>query len=167
MIEKSTPLSAVLELGAGCKKCGHCCQHGTGFLVPEDIPKIAEFLGVSEKEFQDKYLEPVTKFNTTLFRPRSIKQDKPYGVCVFFHKECTIHPVKPIHCRIGNCNEHGEELSIWFDLNYFVNPDDPQSIREWKICLESGGKTIPGGSLQELVPNEMVLKKILDYEVLK
>jgi len=167
MIEKSTPLAKVLELGKECRKCGHCCQHGTGFLVKEDIPKIAEFLGITEKELKEKYLEPITKFNTTLFRPKSVKKDKPYGVCVFFNKDCTIHQVKPLHCRIGNCNEHGEELAVWFDLNYFVNPDDPQSIREWKLYLDSGGKTIPGGSLQELVPNKEVLKKILNYEVLK
>jgi len=52
-------------------------------------------------------------------------------------------------------------------LNYFVNEDDPQSIREWKVYLDSGGKNIPGGTLQELVPNKEALKKILNYEVLK
>jgi len=167
VITKSTPLAKVLELGKECKKCGHCCKHGTGFLAGDDAKKIAKFLGITEKELEEKYLEPVTKFNTTLFRPKSIKGKKPYGVCVFYDKECTIHKVKPLQCKIGNCNKYGEELSVWFDLNYFANENDPQSIREWKVYLDSGGKNIPGGKLKELVPNPKKLKKILSYEVLK
>ena len=169
MIEKSTPLAKALELGKECKKCGHCCKHGTGFLVKGDVPKVAKFLGISEKKLKEKYLEAVTKFNTTLFRPVSIKKGKPYGVCVFYNDEkgCTIHKVKPLQCKIGTCNEHGEELTIWFDLNYFVNSDNPQSIREWNVYLESGGKTIPGGEMKDLVPDKKILKKILDYEVLR
>ena len=169
VITKSTSLSKVLKLGKECKKCGHCCKHGTGFLVKDDFKKIAKHLGITEKELIEKYLEPVIKFNTTLYRPVSIKKGKPYGVCVFYDdkKECTIHKVKPLHCKVGNCNEYGEEISVWFDLNYFVNEDDPQSIREWSLYLKSGGKNIPGGTLQELVPNKEALKKILNYEVLR
>jgi len=168
-ITRSTPLFKVLRLSSSCEKCGHCCKHGTGFLVKEDIPKIAKHQGITEKELIDHCLEPVTKFNTTLYRPVAAKNGKPYGVCIFYNTEkgCIIHDIKPLHCRIGNCNEYGEELSVWFDLNYFVNPDDPQSIREWRLYLESGGKNIPGGTLKELVPDEKVLKKILSYEVLR
>jgi Fe-S-cluster containining protein len=169
MITKSTSLAKVLKLGEECKKCGHCCKHGTGFLVKDDIPKIAKFLGISEKKLKKKYLEPVTRFNATLFRPVTIKNDKPFGVCVFYDndKSCTIHKVKPLHCKVGNCSEYGEELSVWFTLNYFFNEDDPQSIREWKIYLDSGGRNISGGKMEELVPNKQALKKILNYEVLR
>ncbi len=169
IITKSTPLSKVLRLGKECRKCGHCCQHGTGFLVKEDIPKIAKHQGITEKELIKNCLEPVTKFNTTLYRPFSVKNKKPFGVCIFYNtdKGCIIHDVKPLQCKVGNCSEYGEELSVWFDLNHFVNENDPQSIREWNLYLDSGGKNIPGGTLKELVPNEKALKKILNYEVLK
>jgi Fe-S-cluster containining protein len=167
VITKSASLSKVLELGKECRKCGHCCKHGTGFLVSDDAKKIAKFLGISEEELKKKYLEKIIKFNTTLFRPKSVKKGKPYGVCVFYDNDCKIHQVKPLQCRVGNCNEHGEELAVWFDLNYFVSKDDPQSIREWKVYLDSGGKTIKGGELEDLVPDKKILKKILNYEVLK
>jgi Fe-S-cluster containining protein len=123
MIKKSTSLAKALELGKECKKCGHCCKHGTGFLVKGDAEKIAKFLGISEKKLKKKYLEAVNKFNTTLFRPVSIKKGKPYGVCMFYDEGCTIHKVKPLQCKIGTCNEHGEELTIWFDMihSQFVN----------------------------------------------
>ncbi len=169
-ITKSTPLSKILRLGRECSRCGKCCTHGTGFLVEKDIPAIAEFLGITKEELIKNCLEPVTKFNTTLYRPLSVKKkNKAYGTCIFFNSEqgCRIHPVKPLQCKISSCNEYGENISVWFDLNYFVNPNDPESIRQWKIYLDCRGKTIPGAGLNELVPDKKILNKILNYEVLK
>ena len=57
-------------------------------------------------------------------------------------------------CKIGNCKEHGEELSIWFTLNYFVNKDDPESIRQFHTYLKSGGKTLPKGELKDFIKDE-------------
>ena len=169
MIKKSTTIAEILRLGDDCKRCGKCCTYGTGFLTKADIHRIARKLKLTEEGFVKTCLEPVTKFNTTLHRPVSVKKGKPYGTCMFFNssKGCTIHEVKPMHCRVSTCNEHGEEISVWFHLNYFVNPTDPESIRQWKLYLDSGGKNIPGGKLEELVPDKKILKKILNYEVLK
>lgn len=167
-ITKSTPIEKVLKLST-CRRCNHCCKYGAGFLVKEDIPKIAQKLNKTQKELIKNYLEPATKFNTTLYRPISVKSSKNYGKCVFLDAEsgCTIHDVKPLHCKVSSCNEYGEEISAWFHLNYFVNKEDPQSIREWGVYLDSGGKNITGGKLNELVPDKEKLKKILNYEVLK
>ena len=98
-----------------------------------------------------------------------MKKDKPYGVCVFFDKSiwCKIQTEKPLQCRTGNCSKTREELSTWFTLNYFVNNQDPESIRQFNAYLKSGGKTLPEGSLKDFVPDEAQLKKILSYEVLK
>jgi len=168
-ITRSTPLYKIVGLSVDCKRCNHCCRYGSGFLIATDVPKIARQMSLSEEELINNCLEPVTKFNTTLYRPQTIKKGKKYGTCIFFNAQegCRIHRVKPLQCKVSSCNENGEDISVWFHLNYFVNPNDPQSIREWKIYLESGGKNIPGGSLQELVPNPEKLKKMLNYEVLK
>ena len=168
-ITKATPLKKILEIGRVCARCGNCCRYGSGFLVKGDIERIAWYLKLSEKELIDNCLEPVTKFNNTLYRPVVIKNKKPYGTCIFFNTElgCTIHPVKPLQCKISTCNEYGEDIAVWFTLNYFVNPKDPKSIREWKLYLDSGGKNIPGGELEALVPDPKVLKKILSYKILK
>ncbi|MBI4149665.1 hypothetical protein HY491_04405, partial [Candidatus Woesearchaeota archaeon] len=40
-------------------------------------------------------------------------------------------------------------------------------IRQFAAYLQSGGKTIPGASLQDLVPDGRKLKDILSYKILK
>lgn len=169
MLKKNTPLKDVAELGAPCNKCGHCCSYGSGALADEDAGNIAHFLGISEEEFREKYLEETEKFNTKRFRPKLLKKDKPYGRCVFYEDKigCKIHDVKPLQCKVNNCSEHGEELSIWFMLNYFVNKNDPESIRQFNAYLKSGGKTLPGGRLSDFVPDKKKLKRILKFEILK
>lgn len=169
MISKKTNLKKVLELGKICKKCGHCCSHGSGALADGDLKKITKFLKTTEKELKKTCLEEVEKFNTKRLRPITIKTKKPYGRCVFFNKKkgCVIHLVKPLECKVGNCSEHGENLSLWFMLNYFINPDDPESIRQYAAYLRSGGKTLKGGKLEEIVPDKKQLKKILEYKILR
>ena len=166
-IKKKTPLREVLRLGRACKRCGHCCINGSGFLARHDLKHISEYLGISQEELIKKCLEQVTLFNTARYRPVLVKNNK-VKACVFYDNAigCTIHDVKPLQCRVGNCSEHGEDLSVWFKLNFFVNPDDAESIRQWKLYLDSGGKNIPGGGLSELVPDPAKLKKFLNYEEL-
>ncbi len=169
MISKKTKLSKVLEIGKKCKKCGHCCSHGSGALADNDLKKIAKFLKTTEKELKKTCLVEVERFNTKRLRPITIKIKKPYGRCVFFNKEkgCKIHAVKPIECRMGNCSEHGEDLSLWFMLNYFVNANDAESVRQYAAYLIHGGKTLKGGKLEELVPDEKKLNDILKYKILR
>ncbi|MEE9525699.1 MAG: YkgJ family cysteine cluster protein [Candidatus Woesearchaeota archaeon] len=168
-ITKKTTIAEAIRLGNDCKKCGKCCTYGSGILTKSDITFIARKLKLTEEGLIKTSLEPVTKFNTTLYRPLTIKKGKPYGTCIFFNtsKGCIIHSVKPLQCKIASCNESSEDLIVWFDLNHFVKATDPMSIREWKVYLDSGGKNIPGGKLEELVPDKKMLKKILNYEVLK
>lgn len=167
-IKKSTPESVLLKLGYKCSKCGKCCTYGSGFLTGKDIKRISSYLNITEKELVENCLEQVKKFNTTMHRPLVLKGKKTYGNCVFYNQNsgCMIHEVKPMNCRIANCSEYGEDAIVWFALNHFVNPDDPESVRQWSIYLKTGGKNIPGGSLNELVPDEEKLMQILDYKIL-
>ena len=155
MITKKTPLKKILELGKECEQCGHCCSHGTGFVLKKEA-----------KKYPKRYLEETEVFNTKVFKFKTT--GKPFGACVFLKgNKCSIHKKKPLHCRVGTCGECGEEISVWFALNYLVNATDPESIRQWKLYLDSGGKNIPGGELNELVPDKKLLKKILEYDILK
>lgn len=172
IITRHTPLKKILGLGMQCDRCGHCCSHGSGFLTREEHKKIAEFLKISEKELKERYLEEVEKLNTRLWRPKLVKEqgkeNLPYGKCVFLKdNRCEIHKIKPLQCRVGNCFEHGEKLSLWFTLNHFLNENDPESIRQYAVYLKSGGKTLKGAELKNLVKDKEKLKKILSYEVLK
>ncbi len=167
MIKANTPLTKVLTLVHDCKceKCEHGCKFGSGFMTEEDIKKMAAFLKITEEELKEKYLDEFEKFHTKRHKPKIKKKDMPYGQCIFFGEEgCKVHPAKPLECKIAmGCKEYGEDLITWFNLNYFVDPDDPQSVREWAIYLESGGNKIPGSELNDLIKDKKELKKILDY----
>ena len=171
-ITKYTPKEEVIRLANvcnACKLCGKCCQYGSGFLAPGDFAKIAKHLKITEKQLKKSYLEKVEKFNQELYRPRLIKKDRPYGVCIFYNKveNCTIHGVKPLHCKVtAPCSDYGDELDQWFNLNYVVNPADPESIRQLATFLKFR-EVIPGGELKELVKDKGVLNKILSYKILK
>jgi len=167
MITRLTKIDKILELSKECKNCTMCCRYGSGFILEEELPRIAKFLNMSVEELKRRYLEEVIIFNKRVFKPKTIKLDKPYGPCIFLgNNGCRIHEVKPLHCRISNCNEYGEELNQWFLLNYIVDVNDPQSLREWHIFTRFND-VIPGGKLQELVKDEEMLKKILNYEILR
>jgi len=172
MLVYNTKKENVLKLTHACKclKCSQSCKFGSGSLIDEEIPLLAQYLGLSESELKEKYLETVEKFNTKRFRPKVLRKgDLPYGQCIFYdeNKGCTIHPVKPFECRIAmNCKPYGEELITWFNLNYFLNTNDPESLRQFKIYLESGGNTLPGAEFQNIF-NEEILKKLNNYEDLK
>lgn len=164
MITKKSSLKEVLKIGEKCNKCGSCCRYGTGFLAPGDLKKISERLGIPEEDVKKKYLDEAEHFNKKMLRPKT--KGKPFGECVFLKDNlCSIHPVKPLQCRIGNCSS--DELNAWFLLNYVLDVKDPEAVRQYRIYLESGGKEIPGGRLQELVPDSDELKKMLSFEKLK
>ena len=170
-LTKNTPVEEVLKLSNPCK-CESCtvgCRHGSGFLVKEDIPRIAKFMGITEEVLKKEFLEEVEKFNTKKYRPKILRKDKPYGKCIFFDDEigCKVHEVKPLECKISmGCKDFGENLSLWFMLNHFVNKDDAESVRQYASYLKTGGKTLRGAELKDLVPDKEKLKKILSLEIL-
>lgn len=167
-ISANTPLADILELGKVCNRKNNCCKHGSGFLVGDDLRNIAGFLGITEEELTKKYLKEIEIFNKKLLRAKLKKEEMPYGECIFFDgKGCSIHKVKPLHCKIGSCSEYGEAVSAWFLLNYIIDRDDAESIRQYALYLISGGKLIGGGKLEELIPDKRKLRKILRYDILK
>ena len=168
MITSLTPRKKILELGRICQQKNNCCRFGSGFLVDSDFEKIAKELKISQEKLKEEYLEKQVMFGKELFRPKLLKGNKPYGKCIFFNeKGCKIHTVKPLQCKVGNCGEHGEELSSWFLINCIVDKDNPESIRQYASYIKSGGKVIPGGELKDLIPSKEKLKKILNYEILR
>ena len=167
---KNSPVNEVLKLAHPCK-CEACtvgCRHGSGFLIDGDIPKIAKFLSISEEVLKKEFLEEVEKFNTKKYRPKIIRKNMPYGKCIFFDEEigCRVHEAKPLECKVSmGCKPYGEQLSLWFMLNHFVNKDDAESVRQYASYLKSGGKTLEGAELKDLVPGKEKLRKILNLEI--
>ena len=151
-----------------CNKCENPCKFGSGAFINGETEKAAKLLNMSKKEFEKKYTEDITKFNTTLKRPKiQREQDKPYGKCIFYEEDigCKIHKAKPYECKIAmGCKPYGEELITWFDLKYFFNPDDPESLRQYKIYVESGGHVLEGLELEKFQDE---LEKIEKFEDIK
>lgn len=172
-ITKDTPKEVMIQLAppCRCKKCENGCHYGSGTLHDDDLQPLAKFLRVSVEKLKEEHLEKIEKFNTTKYRPKiRRKGDKPYGTCTFFSswKGCSVHDAKPLQCKVATgCRSHGEEAAAWFDINHFVNKGDPESIRQYAVYLESGGKTLPGASLEELVPDKQQLKDILAFKIMK
>lgn len=170
-ITKHTPEHDAVKHAActrNCQQCQHFCKVGSGFLVEKDFSNIAKHLGITEAKLKMNYLEPVRMYNKTMWRPKLLKEEgKPYGQCIFFNEQekCTIHGVKPTHCKVATCSDMGEQLSEWFVLNHIIDVKDPVAVREWAQKLKVK-PTIPGGNLHELVPDEKHLKKILSYEIM-
>ncbi len=170
VLTKNTPLGDVLKLSHPCR-CNACsvgCRYGSGSLADEDLPKIAKLLGTSEEELKKSFLEEIEKFNTKKYRPKILRKGKPYGTCIFYGEDigCKIHAAKPLECKVSmGCKDYGEQVIIWFMLNHFVDANDAESIRQYASYLKSGGKTLEGGKLEDLVPNKEKLRKILGIEI--
>lgn len=165
LISSKTPKDAVLKLArTECKGCTHCCKYGSGALVEDEPKRIAQFLRITEEELKAKYLEEFEKFNTKRLRPKLMREKgKPYGKCIFLNESvgCTIQEAKPLNCKVGSCNQHSSDLQKWFELNYFLNAKDPESVRQYALWLEFN-EPLPGAKLEELVPKDE-LKKMLSY----
>jgi len=167
LVTKETSKQEVLKRSTGnCTGCNRCCHYGSGVAAPDDIPKIAKVLGLSQEETKEKYFEEIEKFNTILHRPKLLrkKDNDPHGQCIFLKDDkCSIDAVKPLMCKIGTCDVEAVDLLKWFDLNFFLNPKDPESVRQYALHLEFADP-LPGATLGDIIPDKSVLKSILSYE---
>lgn len=86
----------VLEPGVhyACQRCTRCCRWpGDVRLETEEIPRIAEFLGMAETDFLDRF----TRLRTNRQGLSLIEKDN--HECVMLEgNACRIHPVKPAQC---------------------------------------------------------------------
>ncbi len=77
-----------------CLRCGRCCRipDGVVYLSHSDIERLAEFLGISEEEFLEKYTVVRGKFR--------VLRDFPNGDCIFLRQDgCSVYPARPTQCR--------------------------------------------------------------------
>ena len=163
-------MKEVLKLAPACRcnECSNGCRFGSGMLADGDLKNIASFLKISEEEAKEKYFEETELFSQKKLKPKLLRNGKPYGKCIFFDEKngCTVHEVKPLQCKIAmGCKSYGEDLMSWFTVNFVVNKDDPESIRQYAQFIKNGGKVIEGAELEDLVPDKEKLRRILSYEV--
>lgn len=78
-----------------CQRCTACCRWpGQVRLEAEEIPRMAGFLGLEERDFIDRY----TRLRAD--RRGLALTEEADGRCVFLDGcDCRIQPVKPRQCR--------------------------------------------------------------------
>lgn len=75
----------------GCTKC--CEVKGWVFITEDDLRRAAAFLGLTPAAFERRYVYRTAK-RLRLRKPRNRQ-------CYFLENGgCTIHPVKPVQCRL-------------------------------------------------------------------
>jgi Fe-S-cluster containining protein len=103
-----------------CRRCGVCCTLHQAFVKPDEIQRIAAFLGMGAAEWERTYADPRWEYSDYSL----IRQED--GACAFLTHEggiaaCRIHQVKPAcctdwapgpenkECRLGMEKEKGEK----------------------------------------------------------
>ena len=163
-LSRKTPVNEALKLGKhDCSNCVHCCSFGSGYVLNEEVARLARDMKITEKELKEKYLDEIKAYDTDVYRFKQIKKkNMPHGRCILLTRQgCPIHDIKPLHCKITNCGPEGEHLSIWFALKYLVDPNNHESVRQWRDHLKTH-PTIEGGKLEDIVPDKQKLKEILN-----
>ncbi|MFP4401479.1 MAG: hypothetical protein ACLFPQ_06370 [Candidatus Woesearchaeota archaeon] len=170
-ITKITPLSRIMKMVKKPQRPGKTCEMTSGFMHEEEILHAAKELRISEDQLKKNLLEKTYAYNKEVHKPKLVKQRNkehlPYGKCVFYdNNECALGEKMPLHCRLSTSEKFGYKLHLWYVLNYILDHEDPDAIRQWAIYLKTH-PTIPGGELEEMVPDKEKLEKILSYEILK
>ena len=84
-----------------CVRCGRCCagpEEGYVWVTREEIAAIAEFLGMAEDDFRNRYVRRVGWRHSLV--ERAGNKD-----CIFLTYDanglsaCAIYPVRPVQCR--------------------------------------------------------------------
>lgn len=78
-----------------CQRCTACCRWpGEVRLDETEITRLAEFTGLSEHDFIQRYAR------LTADRRGLALEDNPNGECVFLKgNDCSVQPVKPRQCK--------------------------------------------------------------------
>jgi Fe-S-cluster containining protein len=90
------------EVLSDCR-CGECCRS----LILEALPQDAE----REPRIKER-CSPLTGINDEL---EGYLLNGPDGACVFLNQQtdlCTIHPTRPLMCRLFDCQGEGREQLI-------------------------------------------------------
>lgn len=76
-----------------CTQCGNCCTGAPGYvwITISELYRIAEFLGIDDREFTRRYVRKVNNRLSLI--------ELPNGNCVFYEKGCKVYPVRPSQCR--------------------------------------------------------------------
>jgi Fe-S-cluster containining protein len=121
-----------------CIRCGICCSNPPS-LIPKESHAAARYLGMSNREFFEKYVT----LQPSIYCGWTAVLDKIGDECVFYSKEdgkasCKIHIVKPNLCRSkpvmrygSDANPSMESMKILFEPCRGYGRGEEQTIGNW------------------------------------
>lgn len=88
--EQFLELHNELFLGYDCSKCRNCCKEYSAYFEEEELSPVAAFLGITEAEFRDMYIEESFGGYQINIKP-----------CCFLEVDggCKIEACKPLSCK--------------------------------------------------------------------
>jgi Fe-S-cluster containining protein len=118
-----------------CEKCVAACKYKPGWFKPGEMEKAAQLLGITPKEFFDKYLhveywegdEQSGNKDVFILAPIPLSCEPGImadyrvatGTCIFLKDgKCSIHFAKPYECRemihdVSDAGPHEEAMAAW------------------------------------------------------
>lgn len=141
--EQSRLHNTAMYLGkTECQRCGFCCLKRPCVPMPDELPTIAEYLGITAKQLAKEYCVvgirnsiPYLLFAWETQKDLLGKLLPWYrtwdrGYCIMFDKEnraCKIYPVRPLSAKLLQCWVGRSQNSI--------NPADPWTREEVEKLL--------------------------------
>jgi len=117
--ESPSPNPRDEPFGYVCHRCLKCCHHKRIQVNPYEIARLARNRGLTTSEFRDTWTEDGVG---------NYLSQTENGACVFLGSEgCTVHPDRPLVCRLYPLGRHMTEGVEWFS---HVEPH-PQSAGEF------------------------------------
>lgn len=105
-IETPSPSPRDEPFGYACQRCLKCCYHKRIQVNPYEVARLARNRGVTTSEFRDAWTEDGAG---------NYLSQREDGACVFLGSEgCTVHPDRPLVCRLYPLGRHMTAGVEWF-----------------------------------------------------
>ncbi len=116
----------------GCNLCNKCCIYrGDIRLTPVNVCEIASFLGLTNKEFVEKYTD---RLEGDLFE-LVLKTSGDKRQCVLYdekNRKCSIHKVKPLQCVMFPLYPESIKQNFFINSGQCVNNEfETITIDKW------------------------------------
>ena len=153
-----------------CKDCTINCKHLPGYLLPEDLGRIARSLGYTNLgQFAFDYLlaSPgaiVMKEGHVFQIPTLVPRRKEDGSCKFLDENncCTIHAVSPYGCAFFDTHQSDEEANLRSSrglqeiaLHWAIGAGLSAYVLLWRLLYTAGFRAISAQLARAKMREEM------------
>jgi Fe-S-cluster containining protein len=125
-----------------CFRCGECCRRFQVLLNPDDVRRLADYLGISITEFSGRYADPRWPDENKVL-VRHTEEGCPFLQGRGREFRCAVHPVKPVACRDWAASYTQPECRRGLERFWGITPGtegkwqgSPEALQEFRSLLE-------------------------------